>query len=144
MVNNEQIDPAEPVAPPSFDFVILADRVEVLGGKLYMMGGGWDRITLPAFPAAYPLGLAVKLRLPAGDADEHSLEVTVDGPGAPALNPKGVRFARQPGADTGIGAAIFGFPAMLALTEPGEYTIRAALDGGTQIETRFTAALLNA
>ncbi len=26
------------------DFLVLADRAEVLNGKLYMMGGGWDSI----------------------------------------------------------------------------------------------------
>ena len=27
---------------PEVDFLVLADHAEVVGGKLYMMGGGWD------------------------------------------------------------------------------------------------------
>ena len=28
------------------DFLLLADKAEILNGKLYMMGGAWDRIHL--------------------------------------------------------------------------------------------------
>ena len=29
------------------DWLILADSAQVTGGKLYMLGGGWDRLTVP-------------------------------------------------------------------------------------------------
>lgn len=29
------------------DFLLLADKAEVINGKLYMMGGGWDRLGVP-------------------------------------------------------------------------------------------------
>jgi hypothetical protein len=32
------------------DFLLVADRAEAVNGKLYLLGGGWDRITLPQFP----------------------------------------------------------------------------------------------
>ena len=34
---------ATPIEDFEIEFLILADRAEVLGGKLYMMGGGYDR-----------------------------------------------------------------------------------------------------
>jgi hypothetical protein len=36
--------------PMQTDFLLVADRAEVVNGKLYLMGGGWDRITLSQFP----------------------------------------------------------------------------------------------
>jgi|SRR5215472_7874872 len=32
------------------DFLLVADRAEAVNGKLYLLGGGWDRITLPHYP----------------------------------------------------------------------------------------------
>ena len=31
---------------PTIDFLLIADRAEVVSGKLYMMGGAWDHITI--------------------------------------------------------------------------------------------------
>ncbi len=46
---------------PEIEFLILADRVEVHDGKLYIMGGGWDRLTVPDFrqPIGFNMALAV-------------------------------------------------------------------------------------
>ena len=33
-------------ATTSIEWLILADAAEVVGGKLYLMGGGWDRLTV--------------------------------------------------------------------------------------------------
>ena len=33
------------------DFMILADGAQAVGGKLYMLGGGWSASSFPSFPA---------------------------------------------------------------------------------------------
>ena len=35
---------------PEIEWLILADEAELVNGKLYMMGGGWDRITAQVLP----------------------------------------------------------------------------------------------
>ena len=37
------------------DFMLLADKAEVLGGKLYMMGGAWDRLTINDITPRWPV-----------------------------------------------------------------------------------------
>lgn len=49
---------------PQVEFVILADRAEVLNGKLYMMGGGWDRLTLADLSQPTGINFAVGLQIP--------------------------------------------------------------------------------
>ena len=46
------------------EWLILADAAEVIGNKLYVMGGGWDRLTVHTeFPVAQHLAVAVSIAL---------------------------------------------------------------------------------
>lgn len=50
---------------PTVDFALLADAVQVVQGKLYVLGGGWDTLFVTQFPARYPtLGLGLRVRVP--------------------------------------------------------------------------------
>ena len=60
------------------DFLILADTVEAVNGKLYMMGGGWNQLTIPQFPAPIRLGIALGLLVPSDNAGQkHQLQLTI-------------------------------------------------------------------
>jgi hypothetical protein len=63
------------------------------GGKLYILGGQWDRLTVPNFPAQHPtMALVLVLRVEYSEAlDHHQLEVelTLDG------EPKDAKAAAQ-------------------------------------------------
>lgn len=50
------------------DFAFLADAADVSLGKLFVLGGAFDTIHVPAFPATHPV-LAVVLRLLLGPHD---------------------------------------------------------------------------
>lgn len=67
---------------------MLADAAQQVGGKLYILGGAWDRLTVPNFPAQVPtMALVVVLRVEYSEAlDQHQLEVelTLDGKPRPA------------------------------------------------------------
>lgn len=41
------------------DYLILADRAEVVNGKLYVMGGGWDRLGLTGLPGPADFDVAL-------------------------------------------------------------------------------------
>ena len=46
------------------EWLILADEAEVVNGKLYMMGGGWDRLTAQSLPWRQHMTIAVAIRVP--------------------------------------------------------------------------------
>ena len=59
------------------DFAFLADAADVSLGKLFVLGGAFDTIHVPAFPATHPI-LAVVIRLLLGPNDldrKHKLEI---------------------------------------------------------------------
>ena len=49
------------------EFMLIADAVEAVNGKLYIMGGCWDRHTANAYPATVKLGQAVALKASLAD-----------------------------------------------------------------------------
>jgi hypothetical protein len=50
----------------SIPYMILADAAEAVGGKLYMLGGGWDRLMIPNLPgpSIKPFALALGITVP--------------------------------------------------------------------------------
>jgi len=77
----------DPALTPTVDFGLIADAVQASGGKLFVLGGGWDTLTVRAFPARHhtlALGLrivvpwtydgkTVRLEISLQDEDGHSL-----------------------------------------------------------------------
>jgi hypothetical protein len=58
-----QLEP-EPLRP-AVDFAMLADSVQAVQGKLYILGGGWDTLYVGSFPARHPsLAIALRLKVP--------------------------------------------------------------------------------
>lgn len=45
------------------DYLVLAEHAEVTGNKLYLMGGGWDTMTVAEAPANVRLTLAAGVRV---------------------------------------------------------------------------------
>lgn len=48
----------------SIDYLLASDFAEIINGKSYIMGGGWDRLSPPSYPATMRLGIAVGVRVP--------------------------------------------------------------------------------
>lgn len=50
---------------PSVDVALLADSVQAVRGKLFVLGGGWDTLWVSGFPARHPsLAIGLRLRIP--------------------------------------------------------------------------------
>ncbi len=49
---------------PSIDALIVADYAEVVGGKLYLMGGGFTQVQMTDFAQPYRCAMAAALRIP--------------------------------------------------------------------------------
>jgi hypothetical protein len=63
---------------PSVDVALLADAVQAVRGKLFILGGGWDTLWVQRFPARHPsLAIGLRLRVPVSWASE-SLKLSVE------------------------------------------------------------------
>ena len=56
----------------------LADSVQSVDGKLYVLGAGWNRLAAGGFPARHDrVGIGVIVTLEEGDDGEHNLELSL-------------------------------------------------------------------
>ncbi len=69
--------------------MLLCDYAEELGGKLYVMGGGWSQLRTPNQPSS--MALAIKISVPWNQANEpHDLTIRlVTADGQPVQNEQG-------------------------------------------------------
>jgi hypothetical protein len=124
------------------DFLILADAAQVADGKLYLLGGGWDRLAVQGLPAMQMAGIAVGVLVPWAETNTpRSLTLTVeDEDGSTVVPPLTVRVevGRPPGLPAGAEQRVMvALNAQLALPRLGGYVITAALEGGAQRRLRF-------
>lgn len=124
------------------EWLILADYTEIIGGKLYLMGGGWDVLTVnTGFPLARPVGLAAAFSVPWNETNQrHNVEIeflTDDG------QPVGKVSAQfEVGRPAGIKAGQeqrFQLAANvpLNLAGPGTYVIAARVEGQEEVRVPF-------
>ena len=115
------------------EWLILADFAQIVGGKLYLQGGGWDRLTVNSgFPVRQNLGIAASISVPWNETNQpghFNIEIqTEDGAvlagfggefkvGRPADHPPGQIQRAQVAANL-----------TLELKEPGTYVILAKLE----------------
>ena len=63
---------------PSVDVALLADAVQAVRGKLFILGGGWDTLWVHKFPARHAsLAIGLRLRVPVSWASEE-LKLSVE------------------------------------------------------------------
>lgn len=60
------------------DCFLLADAAQVANGKLFVLGGGWSRLTVPAVPHTRSFEMAVRVVIPWTETNQkHSFEVVL-------------------------------------------------------------------
>lgn len=63
---------------PTVDVALLADAVQAVRGKLFILGGGWDTLWVRQFPARHPsLAIGLRLRVPVSWGSD-SLNLSVE------------------------------------------------------------------
>src|SRR5690348_9823012 len=117
------------------DFALLADAAEVPMGKLFVMGGAFDTIHVPGFPAFHPLlTVVVRLLFNPHDLDrKHELEILLlDADGKQAASAKGdLSMPKSPAAPAGWKQSVilplrfFNVP----FKQPGHYSFEILVDG---------------
>ena len=83
----------------SLDYLLVADAAEAVGGKLYMLGGGWDRLLVPALPGppAAPFAVAIGINVP-WTLTNRKLSLSVD-----VLDADGGHIAKLAGGEFEVG-----------------------------------------
>jgi hypothetical protein len=116
------------------EWLILADHAEIIGGKLYLMGGGWDTLTVNSgFPITKPVGLAAAFRVPWNETNQpQNVEIEIQTDDGDSVGKVGAQFevGRPPGMKAGQNQR-FQLAANLPLTlaGPGSYVIVARVEG---------------
>ena len=114
------------------EFLILADAVQAVNGKIYMLGGGWT--TLHAtMPTTHPLGIALGFRVPWLETNQvHRLEIKMmDADGAPVIPPiqAELEMGRPPGLRGADQTAVVAVNAPVQFTKTGRYEVQVAVEG---------------
>lgn len=128
---------------PAIDFLLIADRAEVINGKLYLMGGAWDHITVGDLSQPISFYLALGIVIPWNATNEHhQLRLTVqdaDGGGLAQLDGQFVA-GRPPHLTTGSQQRVlFAAGLNVVLPRAGTYEAVAYLNGTEARRTGFQA-----
>ena len=112
---------------------MVADAVQVVGNKLYVMGGGWDRLTVQKFPANQQVGIALAFKVPWVETNEkHSFEIEIATEDAETLQKieGALEVGRPPGVKPGSDQRVqIGATASIQFKQPGQYLVIARIDG---------------
>jgi hypothetical protein len=112
---------------------MLADSVESINGKLYMMGGGWDTMKVASIDIPHKLSFACGISVPWNATDEdHTLAVTIeDTDGQQVAPPLSVTFktGRSPNLERGAATRIpFAVKAEIKFPAFGAYVLTGRVD----------------
>jgi hypothetical protein len=114
--------------------MIPADGAQAVGGKLYILGGGFDRLVMPTQPFQYRFDLAMLIEVPwnATDAPYSLLVELLDADGEPAGYRAEAQFetARPPGIRQGTAVTVpVALPVFAEFAAPGRYILRGSING---------------
>ena len=116
------------------DFAIIADSADVANGKLYLLGGGWDKFYAQSFPQSVRLAVALGVLVPWDQCNERipikMLIRDADGhPVGPEMTAQ-IEVGRPPGIAPGsTQRAVLAINSVFPIQQPGRYEILIAADG---------------
>jgi len=122
----------------SLEWLILADAAHVVGNKLFLIGGGWDVLTVNTpFPHDQIIGIAASFTVPWNATNQqHAAEINIlDEDGNASMATIGHQFevGRPPGLPAGSSQRTqVGGTIAIRIPHPGSYSIRCQVDGEEQ------------
>jgi hypothetical protein len=103
--------------------LMLADSAQAVDGKLYVLGGAWNILRFPEFPAQLIVGIAVAIDVDWNETNtRHHLDVHFEDADGNRMDPT-------------IGAV----NGPLAIQQPGQYSAVASIGGTELARARFQA-----
>lgn len=129
---------------PDVEFVLVADRAEVVGGKLYVMGGAWEQTAVLDFDVPIQVSLAVSIQVPWHATNQHhQVAISIDDADARpiATIPTSFVVGRPPHLEAGSAQrVVLAIPFVgLKLPAPGTYVVSASVNGQGGRRTTFRA-----
>ena len=124
--------------------LLLADSAQAVDGKLYVLGGAWNMLRFPEFPASLMVGIAVAVDVEWNETNQrHHLEIHFEDADGQAMDPRiGADFeaGRPPGAIAGAELRIvLAVNGPVAIPGPGQYAAVASVGGVELARSRFQA-----
>lgn len=122
---------------------MLADAAQIVNGKLYVLGGGWDTLVVSGpFPVNRPCGLAIAFRIPEqGSTQRKTARIQViDQEGTSTIATSDIQFqSSRPIGDDGVLPQRVQLAAGLNLSFPkaGTYVVTVSVEGVEVGRTRF-------
>lgn len=128
----------------SIDFLFLADRAEVVNGKLYAMGAAWERIGVNDFGQPLTISFALGVLVPWNATNRpHTVALTIhdaDGRKLDFRVEASFVTGRPPGLNGETQRVLLAVPAAgVLLPGPGNYVLSASVDGTDAKAVRFSA-----
>jgi hypothetical protein len=124
--------------------LMLADSAQAVDGKLYILGGAWNVLRFPDFPAQLIVGIAVAIDVDWNETNRrHHLDVHFEDADGNSMDPTiGADFeaGRPPGSTPGTDLRIvFAVNGPLSIPAPGLYSSVASIGGTELARARFQA-----
>lgn len=114
--------------------MLLADSAQAVGGKLYVLGGGFDRINMPTVPFAHRFDLAMLIEVPWG-ATNQPYQIVVelldaDGESVGYRAEATMETGRPPGTRQGTSLTVpMAVPVVAEFRAPGRYMLSGSVNG---------------
>lgn len=125
---NDELDEVE------LRVMLLADGAQAVGGKLYILGGGFDRINMPSTPFTHTFALAMLIEVP-WNATNQPYQVVVelldaDGEFVGYKAEATLETGRPPGIRQGTSLTVpVAIPVIADFRQPGRYVLRGSING---------------
>ena len=124
--------------------LMLADNAQAVDGKLYILGGAWNMLRFPQFPASLIVGIAVAIDVDWNETNRrHHLDIHFEDADGNDMEPRiGADFeaGRPPGAIAGAELRIvLAVNGPISIPAPGTYSAVASVGGEELARTRFQA-----
>jgi hypothetical protein len=124
--------------------LLLADSAQAVDGKLYVLGGAWNMLRFPEFPASLMVGIAVAVDVEWNETNQrHHLEIHFEDADGHPMDPRiGADFeaGRPPGAIAGADLRIvLAVNGPVAIPSPRQYAAVASVGGVELARSRFQA-----
>jgi hypothetical protein len=119
-----------------------ADSAQVIGNKLYLLGGGWEAVTVTVpFPVQHPCAIVASFKVPWLETNQkHTFEVEILTEDGASLFKMGgqAEVGRPPGIPAGEDQRVqLAVPLMLGLEKAGCYVLVARVNGEDKGKANF-------
>lgn len=126
------------------EWLVLADAAQLIGGKLFLLGGGWETMMVNTLPVQHQMALALAFDVTWNETNhKHQFEVKIqDQDGNERAKIQGAfEVGRPPGIPAGQSQRFqLVVPANLVFEQLGTYEIRVILQDEEQHPVRFHVA----